>query len=136
MEFTAEEKVDLVLYFRKPLSKDYEGWSKEELYRRFEKAGFAQKNGDYVELTSEGEKYLHEFIHSETKKIIDSIDKVSKKICLKQAEEQFDYGSDTKEFLEYLFKNQMDRAGIEVRRVFSKEYGETIEMKIVPVKNS
>lgn len=135
MEFTTEEKVDLVLYFREPLARDYERWAEEEHYGRFEKAGFAQRKGDYIELTPDGDAYLHEFIQSETKKIIDSIDNVSKEICLKQVEGQFDYGPDTKEFLEYLFKNPTGEEGIEVSKVYNKKYGETRMMKIVPVKN-
>ena len=106
MDFTVEEKVDLVLYFYKPLSMDYEGWREESCYRRFEKAGYAKKVGDKIELTTEGREYLHSFIVAETEKAIKLIKKSRGKILLKELLKQLDYGIDAEEFLDYLLTNE------------------------------
>mgnify|MGYP007010170865 CR=1 FL=1 len=99
MEFTKEEKVDLVLYFHIPVSKDYEGWRKYEPYRRFEEYGFAKEDNGQVELTPEGDEYLHKFIQTETEKVILLL-KNRKELWLEQILEEFDYGEDSKEFIE------------------------------------
>lgn len=106
MDFTVEEKVELVLYFYKPLSMDYEGWREESCYRRFEKAGYAKKVGDKIELTIEGREYLHNFIVDETEKVIKLIKKFGGKISPEELLKQLDYRIDAEEFLDYLLTNE------------------------------
>ena len=123
MEFTKEEKVDLVLYFHIPVSKDYEGWRKYEPYRRFEEYGFAKEDNGQVELTPEGDEYLHKFIQTETEKVILLL-KNRKELWLEQILEEFDYGEDSKEFIEYLIKNECykDNSKIMASDGYTKKY--------------
>ena len=106
MDFTVEEKIELVLYFYKPLSMNYEGWRKESCYQKFEEKGYARKNENKVGLTDEGEEYLHNFIMTETEKVIKLIKQAGGEIFLKELLRQLDYGTDTEEFLDYLLTNE------------------------------
>lgn len=127
MKFTEDEKVDLVLYFHVPISKDYKEWREYEPYRRFEEYGFAKEDNGQVELTPEGDEYLHKFIQTETEKII-SLLKNRKELWLEQILEEVDYGEESREFIEYLIKNECykDNSKIMASNVFNKKHGKTI----------
>lgn len=114
MNLTVEEKVELVLYFYKPVSMDYEGWREESCFRRFEKEGYARKYEDKIELTNEGRKYLHNFIMEETEKVIKLIEEAGGRICLEKLLKQIDYGTDTEEFLDYLLTNESKKANTRI----------------------
>lgn len=114
MDFTVEEKVDLVLYFYEPLSMDYEGWREENCYQKFEENGYARKVGDKIELTAEGREYLHNFIMEETEKVIKLIEEAGGRMFLKELLKQLDYGTDTKEFLDYLLTNESKKANTRI----------------------